>query len=205
VSNSISSIDGRYARSWSTSQHQHCGFEVVIFRTVSHPGDTSLTSQGFGHGSVYKTAVVDLEEEEKRANKTGGKPKLKFSNVKSSPGEPGNESGLLEKFTDELDLDGLPFEGEVLEFGKPLCCMVDVTTGEHRIIKHKDHEKAFVETVRIIGNSKSVKSGEKVLLRRVSVTLRYPRSPVIGDKFSSRHGQKGTLSVLWPQVRAGWH
>lgn len=37
------------------------------------------------------------------------------------------------------------------------------------------------------------------LVIQVSVTLRYPRSPVIGDKFSSRHGQKGTLSVLWPQ------
>jgi DNA-directed RNA polymerase I subunit RPA2 len=183
-------------RSTSTAASKSSSSEQFLTLAI-HP------SQGFGHGSVYKTAVVDLEEEEKRANRTGGKPKLKFSNVKSSPGEPGNESGLLEKFTDELDLDGLPFEGEVLEFGKPLCCMVDVTTGEHRIIKHKDHEKAFVETVRIIGNSKSVKSGEKVLLRRVSVTLRYPRSPVIGDKFSSRHGQKGTLSVLWPQVRAG--
>ena len=30
-------------------------------------------------------------------------------------------------------------------------------------------------------------------------TIRYPRNPVIGDKFSSRHGQKGVLSVLWPQ------
>jgi len=33
----------------------------------------------------------------------------------------------------------------------------------------------------------------------VNITFRYPRKPVIGDKFSSRHGQKGTLSVLWPQ------
>ncbi len=32
-----------------------------------------------------------------------------------------------------------------------------------------------------------------------SVTLRFPRNPIIGDKFSSRHGQKGVLSILWPQ------
>ena len=143
--------------------------------------------------------MIDLEEEEKRANKTGGKPKLKFCNVKSAPGDPGNESGLIEKFTDELDLDGLPFEGEVIEFGKSLCCMVDTTTGLHRVIKHKEHEKAFVETVRIIGSPRSIKGSDN-LLRKVSITMRYPRSPVIGDKFSSRHGQKGTLSVLWPQV-----
>lgn len=173
---------------------------------ISHPHTliehiTPSSLQGFGHGSVYKTAVIDLEDEEKRPNKTGGKPKLRFSNIKSCPGDPGNDSDMIEKWTDELDLDGLPFEGEVMEYGKPMCCLIDSTTGEHRVIKHKDHEKAYVDTVRIIGSAKSVKGGDKVLLRKVSITLRYPRSPVIGDKFSSRHGQKGTLSVLWPQVR----
>ncbi len=34
----------------------------------------------------------------------------------------------------------------------------------------------------------------------MSIKLRFQRNPVIGDKFSSRHGQKGVLSVLWPSV-----
>lgn len=32
------------------------------------------------------------------------------------------------------------------------------------------------------------------------IKLRINRNPIIGDKFSSRHGQKGVLSVLWPQI-----
>ena len=61
----------------------------------------------------------------------------------------------------------------MLEFGHPICCLVDRITGEHRLIKHKDHEKAFVETVRIVGQPKSVKGGEKVgaLCVCVSVSL----------------------------------
>ena len=80
-----------------------------------------------------------------------------------------------------------------MEYGNPVCCFVDSITGQHRTIKHKENEKAFVETVRVIGGQK------KGPIRKVSITLRYRRNPIIGDKFSSRHGQKGTLSVLWPQ------
>lgn len=81
---------------------------------------------------MYKTAVIDLEEEEKRVNKSGGKPKLRFNNVKSAPEDRENVSGLLEKFCDDLDLDGLPLEGQALEYGNPLCCLVDTITGKER-------------------------------------------------------------------------
>jgi len=149
--------------------------------------------RGFGHGSIYKTSIIDLDEEEKRMT-SGGKPNFKFLNVKTPPINSDDDTDMVgEKFIDELDYDGLPLEGEVLEYGKPLCCFVDSITGQHRTIKHKDNERAFVETVRVLGSQK------KGPIRKVSITLRYRRNPIIGDKFSSRHGQKGTLSVLWPQ------
>ena len=44
----------------------------------------------------------------------------------------------------------------------------------------------------------SVAKSKHAGLTKISITLRIKRPPVIGDKFSSRHGQKGVMSILWP-------
>lgn len=58
-----------------------------------------------------------------------------------------------------------------------------------------------VQTIRRLNVSGSSAGGKRGGPNEaLSITLRFPRNPVIGDKFSSRHGQKGVLSILWPQT-----
>lgn len=70
-------------------------------------------------------------------------------------------------------------------------CVYDTVLGKPKYTSFKDSEPARVESIRVMGDEK----GTNVNL---GYTIRYSRNPVIGDKFSSRHGQKGVLSVLWP-------
>jgi DNA-directed RNA polymerase I subunit RPA2 len=55
----------------------------------------------------------------------------------------------------------------------------------------KGEETAVIDQVTVIGSAKDRS------LQRVNIKTRINRNPVIGDKFSSRHGQKGVLSVQW--------
>ena len=166
--------------------------------------------RGFGHGYMYKTAFIDLDEEEKHLNSLGVRPQLRFSNIvveknptvltdKRKAATPKKDPATgVSKYSESLDDDGLPPPGLAVEYHEPICSLVDALTGEQRFIGHKEHERAVVDIVRIIGMG-TASAAKKAPLRRVCITLRYRRNPVIGDKFSSRHGQKGTLSVLWPQ------
>lgn len=90
-----------------------------------------------------------------------------------------------------IDIDGLPFVGKLLNPTDPLYGYFD-ETGKHFVAKYKGKEPAYVDQVRLIGQTGTLAS--KAILK-----LRLNRNPVIGDKFSSRHGQKGVLSQLWPQ------
>jgi DNA-directed RNA polymerase beta subunit len=174
----------------------------------------SSFERGFGWGNVYKTYEIDLMKDRPPTEKG----RFAFHN-KYLVGEeavrslPSSSTGIVfenkrsvqpgERIYESLDEDGLPPIGLHVREGDALYCYVDETTKSHRVVKHKDLEPAYVEEVRLLGpktiGASSRSSGSDSLgPSSVSIKLRYDRRPVVGDKFSSRHGQKGVLSYLWP-------
>jgi len=142
----------------------------------------SSFERGFAHASVYLVKEFPLQD-----GMRGGKRAVKrwFSNFRADGS----------RIDEHLDDDGLPPVGTLVKKGDALCAIVD-ETGDVEIAKHKIAEEAYIENVMLVGNP-ARDSSEPYLAR---VKLRLNRNPVIGDKFSSRHGQKGVLSILWPQV-----
>ena len=169
----------------------------------------SAFERGFGWAAVYKTIQVDLNE---RAA-AGDAGRFSFHNefqageersasTRADDARNGDQRVALsrpvagEPVEPELDTDGLPHVGSRLDAGSPLYCVLDRITGQHKVERHKGAEHAFVDEVRLLPSSRSGES--KGGVQRASIKIRFDRRPVVGDKFSSRHGQKGVLSYLWP-------
>jgi DNA-directed RNA polymerase I subunit RPA2 len=158
----------------------------------------SSYERGFGHASVYKTIEVNLRDEAKTlgisstAGDNSGGHTLRFKNHAKTT----KKDGEVEEWTHKnLTPDGSPEISDCVQNGDIVYCIVDEATSKvASTSKHKENELAYVQTVRAIGHENG-----KAADNKLSITLRFPRNPVIGDKFSSRHGQKGVLSILWPQ------
>lgn len=147
----------------------------------------SSYERGFTHASVYKTIEVDLQDEIRLAggSTSNADVRMRFGIKDNTNVDPSHTS---------LEGDGMPKVGDRIEEGDLLVSVVDTINNYSSEKKHKEREVAYVQTIRAIGSD----SG-KATENKMSMTLRFPRNPVIGDKFSSRHGQKGILSILWPQ------
>ncbi|KAF1985390.1 beta and beta-prime subunits of DNA dependent RNA-polymerase [Aulographum hederae CBS 113979] len=174
----------------------------VVVAVISYTGydmddamiiNKSAHERGFGYGSIYKQKHIDLGEK--------SRTKVPQKLFGFAP------EGLVKaEWRVHLDDDGLPHVGTHLRDGDRICAYhtvsLDSTTnklvnrdGRTHFETYHDPEDAFVEEVRLIGTELSDRPCQSI-----SIKLRIARSPVIGDKFSSRHGQKGVCSQKWPTV-----
>ncbi len=84
----------------------------------------------------------------------------------------------------------------MLRKGDVLCVYYNRRTRKHVAIANKKQDPVIVDLVVPIGMFEQ--GVDQLRVNQVLIKLREPRNAIIGDKFSSRHGQKGTLSRLWP-------
>lgn len=90
-----------------------------------------------------------------------------------------------------LDRDGLGMPGEMVKDGSIYINKMSPVDGTYRFTgKIHRGEPAHIDKVLI------TKSQDQIM---VKTTLRQTRVPEIGDKFSSRHGQKGVLGLIVEQ------
>ena len=180
--------------------HNHYGFDHfpngtnAIVAVISYTGydmedamilNKSAHERGFGYGTVYKSDIFDLKD-------VPGAPKSSAPTLHFGLGrdvKPDSETHLF------IGPDGLPRIGTKVTAGDPLAAYIDDITGRTKLHKYKGDEVAYIDEVRVLGSD----SGDAEL-QKIHIKLRIPRSPVIGDKFSSRHGQKGVCSQKFPAI-----
>ncbi|XP_028807131.1 DNA-directed RNA polymerases IV and V subunit 2 [Neltuma alba] len=128
------------------------------------------------HIRSYKAEIDNKESSEKKR-----KPEdiINFGMIQSEKGR-----------VDSLDDDGFPYVGASLQSGDIIIGRRSDSGTDHSI-KLKHTERGYVQKVVLSSNDE----GKNFAV----VSLRQVRSPVLGDKFSSMHGQKGVLGFLESQ------
>ncbi|CAL5875038.1 uncharacterized protein PFLUO_LOCUS9341 [Penicillium psychrofluorescens] len=158
----------------------------------------SAHERGFGYGTVYKTKTHSLAEKDSRKSRSKREITKLFG---FAPGDM-----IKEDVRQTIDEDGLPHVGTRVKEGSKIAAWHSVrydaasdsyinVDGITHFLKYKDAEEGFIDSIRIMGSENGNEPCQSI-----SVKYRIPRKPIIGDKFSSRHGQKGVCSQLWPAV-----
>ena len=161
----------------------HTGYDMEDAMIVNK----GAMERGLGHATLYKTETVTLV--------AGSDENFGQCNVIQQ--KLGSPIAFTEKhpFDPDIDTDGAPRPGSIKQAGSTLCSVVDRSTGRVRLHKIKGSDHVIIDRVSISSGKASKGQTET----KMSVTVRCDRNPIIGDKFSSRHGQKGVLSFLCPE------
>ncbi|KAJ5605706.1 hypothetical protein N7510_008487 [Penicillium lagena] len=158
----------------------------------------SAHERGFGYGTVYKTKTHSLAEKDSRKSRSKREITKLFG---FAPGDL-----IKDDVRQTIDEDGLPHVGTRVKEGSKIAAWHSVrydaasdsyinVDGITHFLKYKDAEEGYIDSIRVLGSENGNEPCQSI-----SVKYRIPRKPIIGDKFSSRHGQKGVCSQLWPAV-----
>uniref|UniRef100_A0A7I4XVI5 DNA-directed RNA polymerase subunit beta n=1 Tax=Haemonchus contortus TaxID=6289 RepID=A0A7I4XVI5_HAECO len=132
----------------------------------------SSFQRGFAHGTVIKVERINLVTTTEKKTLFRMDPKNPY---------------------DTVGCDGLPIPGRRYFEGDVYYVTYNQDTGLHQSHKFHYAEPAYCGIVRLVHQD-----GAEEGARHALIQWRIERNPIIGDKFASRHGQKGINSFLWP-------
>ncbi|KAJ4796363.1 DNA-directed RNA polymerase subunit beta [Rhynchospora pubera] len=141
----------------------------------------SSVDRGLCRGHIYQTDTVDL------VNNSEKRKDLKGIEIFS-------RSVVDRKNWSSIDSDGLPYIAQKVQPENAFYSIHNTLNGTTREVKLKSTEPMIIDYVAVDGTK------TKNAIQTVRIRERKIRNPIIGDKFSSRHGQKGVCSQLWPDV-----
>jgi DNA-directed RNA polymerase I subunit RPA2 len=191
-----------------TTAYEEYGFEShpsgtnAVVAVLSYTGydmedamiiNKSAYERGLGHGIVYKTKTKKINEYV-RGQKGRSEYKYRLLDTEKFPSDYILvQQKLRGGLPSHIGSDGLPFIGTQMTQGMEEFIYIDTKKNAVVVSNYKDSEPSVIENLRVFNEQNE---GDEI---SINFTYRYKRNPVIGDKFSSRHGQKGVLSNLWPQ------
>ena len=165
----------------------------IIVAIASYGGynqeDSIIINRGSVERGMFSSTFYRSYKEEEKKNQITGEEDI-FC-------KPDSKNVTLPKYSnyDKLDMNGFVKENTYVDDNDIIIGRVKPINGEYNYrdtsVGVKKNESGYVDKVYIDINGEGFRFGK--------VRIRSVRQPSIGDKFSSRHGQKGTVGMIYDE------
>ena len=172
----------------------------IIVAIMSHTGynqeDSVLVNKGSIDRGLFMATIYHTEKDEDKQQVNGS------DEIRCKP-EPQKTKGMKFGNYNKVNNNGLVPENTWIENRDVIIAKVTpikLNRNDHsKIIKYEDQSKIYKTFEKTTYIDKNYMNSNGEGYNCAKVRLRTIRKPVIGDKFSSRHGQKGTVGNIIPE------
>lgn len=183
---------------------------IAMYSGYNQEDSVILNGDSLKRGLFHTSYFHSYKAEEEVVEETT-KSHTMFANVVKDPKYAGIVKTKADKDYTKLDEDGIIKVGSIVDENTVLAGMVaphvDPLSGNVKDFRDvsilpKRGQRGIVDGVQIFNIDASMRTDKEgvapVVLRGLKIRIVESRMPILGDKFSSRAGQKGTVGMILP-------